>query len=47
MYGIGLFLIIFLLIAFFGGGKKEDYYELPGTSKKVKPMWSTSRSERE
>ena len=47
MYGIGLFLIIFLLIAFFGGGKNEDYYELPGTSKKVKPMWSTSRSARE
>jgi hypothetical protein len=46
MYGIGLFILIFLLVAFFGGGKNEDFYELPGTSKKAKPMWSSSRSVR-
>jgi hypothetical protein len=46
MYGIGLFILIFLLIAFLGGGKNQDYYELPGTSKKARPMWSNSRNAR-
>jgi hypothetical protein len=46
MYGIGLFILIFLLVAFLGAGKNDDYYELPGTSKKARPMWSNSRNAR-
>jgi hypothetical protein len=40
MYGIGLFILIFCLIVIFGGSRNDDFYELPGTGKKARPLWA-------
>jgi hypothetical protein len=40
MYGIMLFILIFLLISLFGGGSKEGFYTAPaGLSRGARPMW--------
>lgn len=43
LYGIGLFILIFCLVAMFGDGRNEDFYTAPGLSKKAKPMWARDR----
>jgi len=43
LYGIGLFILIFCLVALFGDGKNEGFYVVPGMSKKAKPMWARDR----
>jgi hypothetical protein len=40
MYGIALFILIFLLISLFGSGKGEGFYTAPaGISRHARPMW--------
>jgi hypothetical protein len=43
LYGIGLFILIFCIIAMFGDGRNEDFYTAPGLSKKARPMWARER----
>jgi hypothetical protein len=40
MYGIALFVLIFLLIALFGDDSGEGFYTAPaGLSRHARPMW--------
>lgn len=42
-FGIALFVTIFCIVAVFGNGGDDDFYKLPGSSRKAKPMWARDR----